>query len=308
MEALGKPSLLVIGGTGFIGHHLLIATRYDYQVTSISLNPPVPQRFVADVKYVQLDIRDLNATTQILDADYDYVVNLGGYVEHTLFKDGGSLSIDAHFLALQNLITALARKSLKRFVQIGSSDEYGNLSAPQCEDSREQPISPYSFAKVASTHFLQMLHRTEGFPGVVLRLFLTYGPYQYEDRFIPQIIKACRRNEIFSVSKGMQTRDFCYVEDVVKAITLAFTAKDVEGQVLNIGSGVPTTIREVIERVQILVGGGTPRYGDLQYRVGENMALYANIQKAQEKLGWSPKVTMDEGLRQTIDFCESPSA
>ena len=308
MEAIEKPRLLVVGGSGFIGSHLLAVTKDDWQVTSISLNPPSPQRFVNSVRYLQLDLTDFEVARATLVDDYDYVVNLGGYIDHTLFKDGGRILIDAHFHALKNLIAILSRKSLKRFVQIGSSDEYGSLPAPQCEESREQPISPYSLAKVASTHFVQMLSRTEGFPGVVLRLFLTYGPYQKKDRFLPQIIKACRQNEEFPVSEGGQFRDFCYVEDVVNAIILAFRAKDLEGQVFNIGSGTPTTIREVIERVQILVGGGLPQYGALSYRVEENMALYANIQKAQEKLGWSPKVAMDEGLRKTIDSCEAFSA
>jgi len=308
LEAIEKPRLLVVGGSGFIGSHLLAVTKDDWQVTSISLNPPSPQRFVNSVRYLQLDLTDFEVARATLVDDYDYVVNLGGYIDHTLFKDGGRILIDAHFHALKNLIAILSRKSLKRFVQIGSSDEYGSLPAPQCEESREQPISPYSLAKVASTHFVQMLSRTEGFPGVVLRLFLTYGPYQKKDRFLPQIIKACRQNEEFPVSEGGQFRDFCYVEDVVNAIILAFRAKDLEGQVFNIGSGTPTTIREVIERVQILVGGGLPQYGALSYRVEENMALYANIQKAQEKLGWSPKVAMDEGLRKTIDSCEAFSA
>ena len=66
--------------------------------------------------------------------------------------------------------------NIKRFVQIGSSDEYGNIKAPQQEESREHPISPYSIGKLASTQFLQMLHRTEGFPAVILRPFLIYGP------------------------------------------------------------------------------------------------------------------------------------
>ena len=79
---------------------------------------------------------------------------------------------------------------------------------PQCEELREQPISPYSLAKVASTHFLQMLQRTEGFPAVVLRLFLTYGPHQDNRRFLPQIIQACLRDDEFAVSDGHQLRDF----------------------------------------------------------------------------------------------------
>lgn len=300
METLVKPRLLVIGGTGFIGHHLLRSTKDEWQVTSISLNPPSPQRFVRSVRYIKLDLTDFAAVKSFLVEDFDYVVNLGGYVDHMLYKDGGQSVITAHFLALQNLIAILPRKSLKRFVHVGSSDEYGNLPAPQHEGFREDPISPYSMAKVASTHLLQMLHRTEGFPAVILRLFLVYGPHQDERRFLPQVVKACLRDDEFAASEGNQLRDFCHVRDVVQAIILALQTKDVEGQIFNIASGIPISIRSIIETVQNIVGGGKPRYGSLPYRVGENMALYANIQKAEKILRWCPVIAMKEGLQQII--------
>jgi len=300
LEAIKKPRLLVIGGTGFVGSHLLAATKDDWQVTSISLNPPSPQRFVSSVRYRQLDLTDFDAVQATLVEDYDYVVNLGGYIDHRLFKDDGRIMIDTHFRALQNLIAILSRKSLKRFVQIGSSDEYGNLPAPQHEDLREQPISPYSLAKVASTHFLQMLHSTEKFPGVVLRLFLTYGPHQDERRFLPQIIKACLMDDEFAASEGNQLRDFCYVQDVVRAILLALQTKDIDGHVFNIASGYPVSIRSIIESVQKIVGGGRPQYGAIPYRTGENMALYASNQKAKKFLSWCPEIPFDVGLKKII--------
>ena len=300
MEAIDKPRLLVIGGTGFIGSHLLAATKDDWRVTSVSINHPSPQRFISSVRYLQLDLSDFNEVKNALDEHYDYVVNLGGYIDHTLFKDGGHELIYTHFIALKNLVSVIPLNSLKRFVHIGSSDEYGTLPAPQHEDLREQAISPYSLAKVASTHLLQMLHRTEGFPSVVLRLFLTYGPYQDENRFLPQIIKACLADDEFLSSEGNQYRDFCYIQDIVAAIILALKTKDIEGQVFNVASGHPVTIRSIIEVVQKYTGGGRPQYGGIAYRPGENMALYANIQKAERMLSWRPKVPFLVGLKQTI--------
>lgn len=302
METIGKPRLLVIGGTGFIGHHLLAAAKNDWQVTSVSLNPPTQQRFVSSVRYVNVDLVDFNATKIALEEGFEYVVNLGGYIDHKLFTEGGENVIQSHFFALQNLIAALPRKSLKRFVHIGSSDEYGDSPAPQFENLREAPISPYSLAKMAGTHLLQMLCKTESFPSVILRLFLVYGPGQGEKRFLSQIVKACLRDDEFSTSEGTQIRDFCFVEDVVRAILLALQTKNIEGQVFNIASGVPVSIRSVIENVQNIVGGGRPHYGSLPYRVGENMELYADIQKAKNMLHWQPKINIEEGLKQTIRF------
>ena len=171
---MNTPHLLVIGGTGFIGHHLLRAAQQrGWQITSVSLNPPSSERLVEGVRYLHFDLTDLSTVNNHLDEDFEYVVNLGGYINHQLFQEGGSTLIETHFSALQNLVKILPRRRLKRFVQIGSSDEYGNATAPQHEDQREHAISPYSFAKVACTHFLQMLNRSENFPAVTLRLFLT---------------------------------------------------------------------------------------------------------------------------------------
>ena len=191
MEKITKPSLLVIGGTGFIGHHLLAATHNEWQVTSVSLTPPKPQKTYKNVKYINLNLMDYDAVDDALHGNFDYVVNLGGYIDHTLFKDGGHHLIDQHFDSLKNLMLLLSQKPITRFVQIGSSDEYGNASAPQNEEVRRGDITLLALAKLASTQLLQMLYKTEGFPAIVLRLFLTYGPHQKKDRFIPQIIDSC---------------------------------------------------------------------------------------------------------------------
>ena len=159
MASLNTPNLLVIGGTGFIGHHLLrVARQKGWHLTSISLNPPSEERFVDSVRYLHFDLADLSLAKKYIAEDFDFVVNLGGYINHALFQDGGNHLIASQFSNLLNLVEVLPSSRLKRFVQIGSSDEYGNAPAPQNEEFREQPISPYSFAKVASTHFLQMMY------------------------------------------------------------------------------------------------------------------------------------------------------
>ena len=100
---MNTPNLLVLGGTGFIGHHLLkAAQRKGWQTTSVSLNPPTEKRFVNDVRYLHFDLTDRAFLKNHLNEDFNYVVNLGGYINHKLFKDGGRNLIDSHFTTLQN--------------------------------------------------------------------------------------------------------------------------------------------------------------------------------------------------------------
>jgi len=295
--------ILVVGGTGFIGYHLLKeAVRRGWSCTSISLNAPLDYRKVESVNYVFADITNKSELKSEVGDDYDYVVNLGGYPDHNLLKRGGEKIIKNHFNAVINIITATSRKKLKRFIQIGSSDEYGEVQAPQTEAVREKPISPYSVAKVASTHLIQMLYRTERFPGVTLRPFLIYGPGQDENRFIPQVINGCIGEATFPTSEGKQVRDFCHVNDAVNAIILALLCDESNGGIFNVGSGIPVTIRSVVKTITKIINKGKPQYGVLPYRPGENMNLYANINHIKKVLNWKPVVNFDEGIREVINW------
>lgn len=296
--------LLVIGGTGFVGSHLCrVAGESGYSITSLSLNPA--GRPIHGVQYRNADLGDAGAVKGALgDGRFEYVVNCGGYIDHRLFRDGGRALIQRHFDGLQNVIECLDRGCLIRFVQLGSSDEYGSARAPQREDMREAPIAPYSLAKVAASHFLQMLWRTEKFPAVTLRLFLTYGPGQDARRFIPQLVRGCLAGGRFPVSGGAQLRDFCYVGDVTQGILRAFDVGAACGEVINLASGAPVTIRAVIEQVRALIGRGEPEFGRIPYRPGENKELYADISRAKSILGWSPRTDLATGLRRTVEFYE----
>ena len=184
-----------------------------------------------------------------------------------------------HFNGTINLINCINKDSLRSFIQIGSSDEYGANVAPQNESQRESPISPYSFAKTTTTHFLQMLYRTEQFPVVILRPFLVYGPGQ-----------------------GMeQLRDFCFISDFVRSIFSSIDNTKAFGEVINIASGEPISIKDVVTKIQNIVATGSPQFGKAAYRDGENMELYADITKAKKLLNWQPKISLEEGLRKTID-------
>jgi len=299
---VAKLKLLVIGGTGFIGAHLVTeGIKQNFHVYSISLSKN--KNIVPNVEYFTADITNKEQLkTAIESISFDYVIHCGGYINHTPYNKGGDQVVKEHLTSLQNFVEILDRTNLKKFLMIGSSDEYGGAPAPQLEDLRELPISPYSFAKVAGAHFLQMLYRTEKFPSAIARLFLTYGPGQDQKRFLPQIITGCLENREFASSFGEQYRDFCYVEDTVEGLFKMLLSEKALGEIINISSGDKVTIREMIERVVSLVGSGKPKFGEVAYRLGENMALYADVKKAETLLGWKAKTSLDDGLKKTIEY------
>ena len=295
--------LLIVGSAGFIGQHVVKkALKLGVNITALSKNDCNAIDKLDGVTYLSADIRHKESLmARLAGKVFDYVINLGGYVDHANYSNGGSEVYDVHFNGVRNLVDCIDKSKIKGFVQIGSSDEYGNNSAPQSETQREAPISPYSCAKVASTYFLQTLYKTEKFPAVILRPFLLYGPGQGEERFIPQVIKGCMNNQKFPTSKGEQLRDFCFIDDFVQAIFLALNNDNAYGEVINIASGKPISIRKVINNIQNIIGSGCPEFGKVDYRNNENMELVANILKANKILGWHPKTSLETGLRKTIE-------
>jgi len=297
---------LILGGTGFIGKDLLsFLNSKNIECTTLSRNSFQFQSDLFPKEHIQADITDFKNLKKVLyGRQFKYVVNLSGSIDHSPLTRGGIEVINSHFIGVQNLLRALDKSSLECFIQIGSSDEYGNMSSPQYESSRESPISPYSLAKTASTQMLQMLYRTEDFPVVILRFFLVYGGGQANNRFLPQVIKGCLNNQKFPVSKGEQLRDFCYLSDISRGIYAALIEKKALGEVINLASGSPISIKKLIENVNLITGKGRPQFGEILYRKGENMSLYADISKAKRLLNWEPKIDLNQGLRNTVAWYE----
>jgi nucleoside-diphosphate-sugar epimerase len=300
---LENKKVLIVGGTGFIGMHIARkALEYGFDVTIISKKQKDCES-LDSVEYITADVSQKNnLLIQLKGKLFNYVVNVGGYIDHANYFNGGNSVFDVHFNGVRNLVDCIDRSELITFVQIGSSDEYGGNLAPQFETQREAPISPYSCAKVASTHFLQTLFITEKFPAVILRLFLVYGPGQGKERFLPQIIKGCVHNQKFPASKGEQLRDFCFIDDFVQAVFSTLDNDNAYGEVINISSGESTSIKKIVDMVVNIIGFGQPQFGQIAYRDGENMALYANIDKAEKLLGWRPGTSLEKGLAETIKW------
>lgn len=294
---------LVVGGTGFIGR-CLSQRLEQHGGKAVPLGTtPSQTSSSSGSSNLYVDLCDGDSVGRALKSwEFDYVFNLAGYVDHSSFWKGGRLVINVHYTGLLNLLDNIDFARLERFVQVGSSDEYGNAGAPQREDMREEPISPYAAAKTAATHLIQMLARTEGFPGTVARLFLVYGPGQKSTRFVPQVIRGCLSNDSFPTSEGKQLRDFCYVDDIVDGLLDLATCSKADGEIVNIGSGEGVSIKNIIQKIVQITGSGKPQYGFHPYRSGENMELYADVTKARKLVGWKPKVSLDEGLRRTVDW------
>tara|TARA_Y100000590_G_scaffold140338_1_gene160954 strand:- start:3090 stop:4010 length:921 start_codon:yes stop_codon:yes gene_type:complete len=297
-----KKNILIVGGTGFIGYHLAKKSiEKGWQVTSISSRYPKKIRYLSKVKYIICDITKKRLLNKSIRKSFDYVVNLGGYVDHSNKKK----TLKSHYEGCKNLTEIFLKKTPLAFVQMGSSLEYGNANSPQKENIKcrlKKIKSTYGKAKLLSSIHLINLFKKKKFPSTVLRLYLAYGPQQDVNRFLPIIINGCIKNEKFPCSKGVQLRDFIHVQDVISAIIKSLINKNARGQIINIGSGKPRKIRSVIEDVKKISKGGYPQYGTFKLRKFEILKLYPNIKKAKKIINWRPKISFKKGLRSTIKY------
>ena len=155
-----KNNILIVGATGFIGYHLAKKSlKKGWRVTSISTKPPKKLRYLPKVKYILCDITNKNTLKRSIKKSFNYVVNLGGYVDHSNKKK----TFESHYIGCRNLTEIFLKKMPKAFIQMGSSVEYGNLQSPQKENGKCNPKSLYGRAKLLASNHLINLYKKKNF-------------------------------------------------------------------------------------------------------------------------------------------------
>ena len=297
-----KNKILIIGGTGFLGYHLAKKCLLkNWIVHSVSTKKPKKIRYLKNVKYKIVDISKKKLINKKLNFDYDFVVNLGGYVNHNEKKK----TYESHYIGCRNLVDFFLGKKIKSFIQIGSCVEYGFIKSPQKENSKinmKNIKSTYGKAKLLATKYLLKKFDKNNFPGTVLRLYLVFGPRQDFNRFIPIIIKGCLQNLKFATSDGSQSRSFLYVDDFTDAVFKCIKNKNAKGKIFNIGLDKPIKLKKVISLIKSITKSGQPDWGKVKLRKDELLKLYPSVQKIKKNLKWEPKVNFNKGLKRTINY------
>jgi UDP-glucuronate 4-epimerase len=208
-----------------------------------------------------------------------------------------------NILATQLLLDALRPWPSKRLVYASSSSIYGDAERlPTPEDVIPQPISPYGTTKLAGEHLCQLYHASYGIESVCLRYFTVYGPRQRPDMAFHRFCRAALTGGIIEVfGDGTQTRDFTFVSDVVAATRAASSGSDVIGQVFNVGGGSQVAVNGALAVIAQLAG----RELDVRYaghRTGDVNDTGADTSRARAKLGFTPAVSFEDGLRAQFEW------
>ncbi|MFN0277734.1 MAG: NAD-dependent epimerase/dehydratase family protein [Pyrinomonadaceae bacterium] len=288
MSNPAKTRILVTGGTGFIGRHVVSHLTSDQLRPLVTVfNKSVPDN--PHVDFVNLDLTDRTEVNQLIAAYKPQVVlHLAGVTGND--DPSGKLYDDVNYNGTINLLSALEKTGVSRVVMLGSAAEYGNQPIPFKEDVQAQPVSHYAVSKAKANEFALELHASNGLPVTILRVFTAYGFGQPDKMFLSQLVTHGLLNQHFSMSDGLQRRDFVYVEDVAAAIMSAMTAENVVGRIINVASGNGTVLRDLAQQVWKICGADSDRLdiGSRDKTGDDSFDTEADISLAQELLNWRP--------------------
>jgi UDP-glucose 4-epimerase len=302
--------ILVTGGAGFLGSALANHLAHEGHHVRVldDLSAGDPSYLDSKVLFTRGDVRDIPKLWTLL-RDVDCVFHLAARVsvpesvlypvEYNEVNVGGTVS----------LMTAARDARVKRVVLISSGTVYGEQpQQPIRETATPYPDNPYAVSKLASEYYVLAIGRRVGIETVILRVFNAYGPRQAAPPnhapVIPQFVRqTLQGGSVVVFGTGEQTRDFVYVDDVVRAMAAAGFADGVDGDIINVGSGQETSINELVRLVARATGREVrPLHSTAQS--GGVSRLVADITLARQKLGYVPRVSLDEGLAQMVAHYE----
>jgi UDP-glucose 4-epimerase len=297
-------NILVTGGAGFVGSRVAeFLLRADHTVTVFdNLSTGDRDAAPANAAFIEGDLRDASAVAAAVEGR-DAVIHLAAQALVPESVANPQKAFDINLVGGFNLIEAMRTAGVTRIVHSSTAAVYGTPErVPIHEDDRRLPINPYGSTKLAFEALLHSYHAAYGFNVTMFRYFNPYGPtemHEPETHAIPNFINAALNGTPVPLFwKGEPTRDFFFVDDIARAHVMGL---DRDGyNVYNLGSGDGVRVGDVVEKI-FEITGSRSEVQDLGERAGDPMQLFADTSKVQSELGWKPEVSIEDGLRQTIE-------
>jgi len=304
--------VLVTGGSGFIGSHLvrkLLAMGFDVGIT-VRVDHVEDNWRLKDVWHdlatvIEMDIRNRDSMNQIVVWNPSAVFHLAAYHHVGRSWEQVEECFDVNAKGSANVIDA-AMTCGAQLVYMSTSEVYGScFASPWSEDLQVYPASPYGVTKYAGEQYAAMTERKNGFKKVnIARPFNVFGPGQSDRAVIGEFIQKALRGETIYMTKGTQTREFNYVHNVVEGLIMLWQRNPGIGP-WNIASGQDISIYDLVMRIHELSNSTSKIMPTLPDRPNEIWKMCADPTRFRMATGWEPRVDFDEGLQQTINWYQS---
>jgi UDP-glucose 4-epimerase len=293
---LSAAKIVVTGASGFLGSHLCRSlVKEGAEIHAVSRGRRDSER--DSIRWWQGDIADgASARSLLQEIKPDVIFHLSGLATANPECELVLPTFNSLLVSTVNLLTAATDVGCRRLILAAS------LTEPPQNGSDITPGSPYAAAKWASGAYARMFHKLYNLPVVMVRPFMTYGPRQDERKLIPHVILSLLKHQAPTLSSGRQEIDWVYIDDVIDGFLAAASAPDIEGQTIDLGSGVLVPIRAVVGQiVELMDTEVAPLFNALPDRPAEPVRV-AEMSAADAKLGWKPRTPLRTGLAHTIDW------
>jgi UDP-glucose 4-epimerase len=288
--------VLVTGASGFIGARLCVRLHDEGAVVhGVSRTP----REEGSVEWHAGDVTNREQVQAIFARVRPQVVfHLAGETRAARDLALVPLTLDSNLVSSVHVMAAAVESGIERVVMAGSQEE----PAEGAPDS--VPTSPYAASKWAATRYARMFHALYGLSTISLRIFMVYGPEQRDlAKLIPHVIRTLLQGQAPVINSGERRVDWIHVADVAEALALAGRAPGIDGAQIDVGSGRPVTIREIVETLAALVAPEIrPVYRGTEFARPFEQERVANVDAAFRTLGWRPRIPIEQGLRETVDW------
>jgi len=308
--------ILVTGGVGFIGSHLVDRLlKEDFEVTVLDnldtgrLENIDSHKDDKKFHFLEGDVQDFNLVRKAV-RDVDVVFHEAALASVVLSVKDPVMTNAVNVDGTLNLLKASSDSGVKRFIYASSAAVYGNTpSADRREDMTPNPTSPYGVSKLAAEYYVRLFYKAYGLETVSLRYFNVYGPRQrfdincaYGGAITIFLNRLLRDMPPIIYGDGEQTRDFVFIQDVIEANMLALNSKNAAGEVFNIGTGTSISVNEVAEILKKLLNKTHIKSVHAEPRPTDIRHGYADISKAKKTLGYNPKFPFQQGLAMLVDW------
>jgi nucleoside-diphosphate-sugar epimerase len=297
LQFFSGKKILVTGATGFIGSHLCRKLfEYDTKVYGISRNPPSQNRENTDWRMG--DLADFGFVRKVMiEIEPDIIYHLGSQVVGSRSLELVLPAFHSNLVSTVNLLTVAAEVGCQRIILAGSMEE------PENECDHTVPSSPYAASKWASTGYARMFHALYQLPVAVARIFMVYGPEQNDlEKLLPYVIFSLLRGQSPKLTSGRRQIDWIYVDDVIQGLIAVAIASNLQGDIIDLGSGELTSIRTVVKKAIAKINPElSPQFGSLPERLLEQTRI-ARLSETESKIHWKPLISLDVGLERTISW------
>jgi UDP-glucose 4-epimerase len=307
--------IVVTGGAGFIGshiaeklakdgHEIVIVDNLDdyYSIDLKKLNIEIVLNS-GEASFINADVTDLKSMNEIIDSTVDYVY-------HEAAQAGVRISVEYPFkpnnvnvVGTLNVLKASLDAGIKKVINASSSSVYGKVKyLPFDEQHPTQPVSPYGVSKLAAEHYCRVFYEVYGLPTTSLRYFTVYGPRMRPDLAISIFTRKMLNNEPITIfGDGEKTRDFTYIDDIVKVNVKLLEVHNVDGRVMNVGGGNRISINDLGNNLKLIIGDSSV-INYIGAQKGDAEHTLADVGLAKQLINCEPTVNIIEGLNKFVDW------